>query len=50
MHLKNTRKFEPKLLVDVKDAKMGKHERPEVNSTDSPRVEGSSHVRGSFFC
>ena len=26
-----------------------RHERQEVSSTDSPRVEGLSPVRGSFF-
>ena len=26
-----------------------KYERQEVSSTDSPGVEGSSRVRGSFF-
>ena len=26
-----------------------RHERQEVSSRDSPRVEGSSPVRGSFF-
>ena len=26
-----------------------RHERQKVSSTDSPRVEGSSPVRGSFF-
>ena len=26
-----------------------RHERKEVSSTDSPRVEGSSPVRGSSF-
>ena len=28
---------------------MVRHERQEVSSTDSPRVKGSSAVRGSFF-
>ena len=26
-----------------------RHERQEVSSTDNPRVEGSTPVRGSFF-
>ena len=33
----------------MESSTVARHERQEVSSTDSPRVEGSSPVRGMFF-